>query len=197
MQRRGMMVTRSKNPDGFPFAGLRAARLRQAHRSLPGKDCRSGSNLSAKLLSWRHGEDKMDAVDERSGYVERYDYRVDILRRLNWVTATLDGVVLAESRRTLLVDEQDHGLVFYFPREDVRFDRLGPMPDRSSRCPWKGEASYWSYADRPDEPIAWSYENPYIEVAPIKAFIAFYQDRVMVSVGTAPAFHQRVKGSPT
>ena len=138
----------------------------------------------------------MRAEDEASGYAERYDYRVDILRRLNRVTATLGGAVLAESRHTLLVDEQDHGLVFYFPRQDVQFDRLSPMPDRSSRCPYKGEASYWAHVDRPDEPIAWSYETPYPEVAQIKAYIAFYQDRVTVSVGTAPAFYQRAKGSP-
>jgi len=138
----------------------------------------------------------MSADDKVSGYVERYDYRVDVLRRLNRVTATFDGVVLGESWHTLLVDEQDHGLVFYFPRQDVRFDRLSPMPDRSSRCPYKGEASYWAHVGQPDEPIAWSYENPYPEVAQIKDYIAFYQDRVTVSVGTAPAFYQRVKGSP-
>jgi uncharacterized protein (DUF427 family) len=139
----------------------------------------------------------MSGTDEPSGYAERYDYRVDILRRLNRVTASLDGVVLAESRRTLLVDEQDHGLVFYFPREHVRLDLLAAMPDRSSRCPWKGRASYWGYAGRSGEPIAWSYEAPYPEVAPIKDCIAFYQDRVTVSLGTAPAFYQRAKGSPS
>jgi uncharacterized protein (DUF427 family) len=122
---------------------------------------------------------------------------VDILRRLNRVTATLDGVVLAESRRTLLVDEQDHGLIFYFPPHDVRFDRLAAMQGKSSRCPYKGVASYWAHAERPDEAIAWSYENPYPEVMPIKEYIAFYQDRVTVSVGTAPAFYERAKGSPS
>ena len=137
----------------------------------------------------------MSAANQSSGYAERWDYRVDILRRLNRVTATLDGVVLAESRRTLLVDEQDHGLVFYFPRQDVRFDRLAGMPGKSSRCPYKGEASYWASAEKPDEPVAWSYENPYPEVAPIKAHVAFYQDRVTVAVGTAPAFYPGAKGS--
>jgi uncharacterized protein (DUF427 family) len=139
---------------------------------------------------------QMKTADEQSAYAERFDYRVDILRRLNNVTATLDGVVLAESRRTLLVDEQDHGLVFYFPRQDVDLSRLSSMPDRTSRCPWKGKACYWGYAGRPDEPIAWSYEDPYPEVAQIKDYIAFYQDRVTVSVGTAPAIYQRAKGSP-
>ena len=42
----------------------------------------------------------MSHADKPSGYVERYDYRVDILRRLNLVTAAKDGVVLAASRHT-------------------------------------------------------------------------------------------------
>src|ERR1700761_3688061 len=122
----------------------------------------------------------MSGDDQPSGYAERYDYRVDILRRLNRVTATLDGVVLAESRRTLLVDEQDHGLVFYFPRQDVQLDRLTTMQGKTSRCPYKGNASYWAHPGQPDDPIAWSYETPYPEVAPIREYIAFYQDKVTV-----------------
>lgn len=120
-----------------------------------------------------------------SGYVDRFDYRVDILRRRNRITATIGGAVLAESERTVLIDEQNHGLVFYFPRNDVRLDLLAPMPERSSFCPYKGEASYWRRASDGDEAIAWSYERPYAEVAQIAGYIAFYQDRVTVSVGVA------------
>ena len=122
----------------------------------------------------------MSSTKEPSGYGERYDYRVDILRRLNRVTATLDGAVLATSRRTLLVDEQDHGLVFYFPRQDVRLDLLAPMPDRSSRCPYKGDASYFSIPSAGAKAInaVWSYENPHAAMAQIKDYLAFYPDRV-------------------
>lgn len=129
--------------------------------------------------------------DPDTGYTARFDYRVDILRRRNLVTATLDGVVLAESRRTLLVDEQDHGLVFYFPRADVRLDLLAALPERTSHCPYKGDASYWARAGAGDTPIAWAYDAPFQEVAQIAGHIAFYQDRVTVSLGTAPA---RIKG---
>lgn len=126
-----------------------------------------------------------------TGYTDRFDYRVDILRRRNLVTATLDGVVLAESRRTLLVDEQDHGLVFYFPRADVRLDLLTALPERTSHCPYKGDASYWARAGAGDMPIAWAYDAAFREVAQIAGHVAFYQDRVTVSLGTAPA---RIRG---
>jgi uncharacterized protein (DUF427 family) len=124
--------------------------------------------------------------DPQPGYAARYDYRVDVLRRRNLVTAHAGPVELARSDRTLLVDEQDHGLVFYFPREAVDLSALVPI-DHTSRCPYKGIATYWALATAADRaPIAWSYESPYPQVALIAGYIAFYQDRVTVALGTAP-----------
>ncbi|HLG87540.1 MAG TPA: DUF427 domain-containing protein [Alphaproteobacteria bacterium] len=133
----------------------------------------------------------MSSAVGQSGYAERFDYRVDILRRRNRVIAMKDGVLLAESDRTLLVDEQNHGLVFYFPRTDVRLGLLEAMPGKSSYCPYKGEASYWRRAGGSDDPVAWSYDRPFAEVSQIAGYIAFYQDRVTVSIGIATALHNR------
>ncbi|CAN5247885.1 DUF427 domain-containing protein [soil metagenome] len=122
--------------------------------------------------------------DWRSAYDDRFDYRVDILRRRNRITVmTRDEVQLATSDRTLLVDEQNHGLVFYIPVGDVAMVRLERI-DRLSHCPYKGVASYWALAGG-DEPVAWSYETPYPEVSQLAGHMAFYQDRVTVSLGVA------------
>ena len=121
-----------------------------------------------------------------SGYAERFDYRVDVLRRRNLVeAATPDGRQLARSERTLLIDEQSHGLVFYFPRSDVDMSALVRI-DRVSHCPFKGVASYFALAgNAAGEPVAWSYESPYPEVSQIAEHIAFYQDRMVVRLGVA------------
>lgn len=119
-----------------------------------------------------------------SGYLARPDYRVDLLRRRNLVTARVGGTVIAQSHRALVVDEQNHGLVIYFPRADVSMEALAPMPQEQSFCPYKGEASYWTLAGSQDgRRLAWSYEDPFDEVAPISGYIAFYQDRVDVQLG--------------
>jgi uncharacterized protein (DUF427 family) len=120
---------------------------------------------------------------EPSGYVQRPDYRVDILARRNLVTARYGELILARSASTLLVDEQDHGIVFYFPEADVDLSQLEPVDD-TSRCPYKGNASYWRLRGG-DGPIAWTYRKPYPEVARIAGHIAFYQDKVSVEVGVA------------
>ncbi len=120
---------------------------------------------------------------EPSGYLERPDYRVDILPRRNLVTARYGDRVLARSASALIIDEQDHGIVFYFPSDDVDLSQLEPTDD-SSRCPYKGDASYWRLSDG-TEPLAWTYRDPYPEVARIAGHIAFYQDKVSVEVGVA------------
>ncbi|MGW6421499.1 DUF427 domain-containing protein [Nocardia sp. NPDC055053] len=118
------------------------------------------------------------------GFLERPDYRVDIHLRRNLVTVQLDGALLAESIRTLLVDEQDHGLVFYVPRADVRVP-LSRAEGFTSTCPFKGEATYWRFEGDGGEPVVWSYEDPAPQVARLQGHVAFYQDRVTLRIGVA------------
>jgi len=119
----------------------------------------------------------------RSLYGRRPDYRVDLLARTNVFTAVLDGVRLARSDACLVVDEQDHGLVVYFPREDVDFSRLEAIGHRSV-CPFKGQAVYWKAAEGADGHwVAWSYPEPFPEVARLAGYVAFDQGRVDVTMG--------------
>ncbi|MGW5375694.1 DUF427 domain-containing protein [Nocardia sp. NPDC003999] len=128
------------------------------------------------------GEQRADV--ELSGFAARPDYRVDIHRRRNLVTARLGDRLLAETTRPLLVDEQDHGLVFYFPREDLRVV-LRRDDARASRCPFKGQASYWRFDGDGGEAVCWSYDDPILQVARLRGHVAFYQDKVQVRVGVA------------
>lgn len=120
-----------------------------------------------------------------SGYLDRPDYRVDLLPRRNRVTVMVDGKIIASSARSILVDEQNHALVFYLPPEDVDFDLLVAIDDKRSVCPFKGEARYLAHVDRPEAIIAWTYPDVFPQVAAIAGYVAFYQDRVDIIVGDA------------
>jgi uncharacterized protein (DUF427 family) len=120
---------------------------------------------------------------EPSGYGDRPDYIVDLLRRRNRFEARAGDQLLASSERCTLVDEQDHGLVVYFPRADVDLRQLEPR-ERTSRCPYKGTATYWGLPGQDGE-VAWTYDDPYPEVAGIAGYVAFLQDRVSVTIGVA------------
>ncbi|MGP0031629.1 MAG: DUF427 domain-containing protein [Acidimicrobiales bacterium] len=126
-----------------------------------------------------------------SAFADRPDYRVDVLARRNRVTASVEGELLADSERCLLVDEQDHGLVFYFPPDDVRMDLFAP-DERTSHCPYKGDATYRRYAREGGDILLWSYLDPYPEVARLAGYWAFFQDSVHLRVGQA---HPAVSGS--
>jgi uncharacterized protein (DUF427 family) len=93
-------------------------------------------------------------------------------RRL--VARAADGRVLAESDRALLLHETGSPIRTYFPPEDVRFDDL-TRSARSTHCPFKGDASYWSVAGLGD--VAWSYEDPKPERSDIRGLIAFWDGR--------------------
>jgi len=124
----------------------------------------------------------MDVVPVRSLYQERPDYRVDLLARTNVMSAWLGEACLARSNACLIVDEQDHGLNVYFPRDAVDFSSLEPI-DLRTVCPFKGQAEYWRVAGSEGSGIAWSYPEPFPEVARLAGYVAFDQDEVRVTIG--------------
>lgn len=102
--------------------------------------------------------------------------RVDVRVTSRPVRIELAGTLLAESTRARMLFETGIHPRFYLPRADV-LAQLRPSATRSY-CPYKGEAAYWStdgYAD-----IAWSYESPLPELAPIAGLVAFWDERVDV-----------------
>ena len=52
---------------------------------------------------------------------------------------------------------------------------------RSTHCPFKGDASYFTLKDGSAEAAnaVWSYEAPFPAVAEIAGHLAFYPDKVM------------------
>lgn len=102
------------------------------------------------------------------------------------VVVRIDGLTVAESDRAVVLEETGLPPRYYLPRDDVRFELLTPT-DRSSTCPFKGDASYWSVAigDRVLENVVWSYEEPIPAAEGIRGLLAFYNERVELSVGAA------------
>ena len=92
--------------------------------------------------------------------------------------AQLGADVLAESSNVIEVDEDENPPRYYFPRGDVRMDRMTPS-ETHSYCPFKGEASYFSLelGDGPLPDAAWTIETPYDEHADLKSRVAFYAEK--------------------
>jgi|SRR5579875_3358954 len=93
------------------------------------------------------------------------------------VRAAFGGETVADSRGAMLLHESGHTPVYYFPEQDVRTGLL-ERTDHATRCPVKGEASYWTVTagGRRAENAAWAYEQP-LESAPwLARHVAFYWD---------------------
>jgi uncharacterized protein (DUF427 family) len=110
-------------------------------------------------------------------------HRVDVLRSSRHVTVELDGTVVAESQRPLLLIETGLPPRWYIPRGDVRFDLLTPT-DSESTCPYKGVASYFTATvDGTEyEDIAWSYVAPWPECPKIEQAVCFFSERDAVTL---------------
>src|SRR3954454_7611129 len=103
--------------------------------------------------------------------------RIDVLRSDRHVVVSLDGQVLADSRRAVAVYETHLPVRWYFPSEDVRMDSLTWSP-ATSVCAYKGEASYLSALSGADgSDIGWTYRSPLSEVAEIAGHVCFFSER--------------------
>jgi uncharacterized protein (DUF427 family) len=112
--------------------------------------------------------------------------RIQILPSSRHVTVTVDDVVVADTHRPTFLHET--GLIrrTYFNKLDVRMDLLTPT-DRTSRCPYKGTARYWTLHTPAGEhaDVAWSYPSPFRESAPIAGLVAFFDERIDLTVDGA------------
>ena len=95
------------------------------------------------------------------------------------VRAYVNGVVIADTTRSIYLFEPGHLPVYYLPKQDVRFDLLEHTV-RVSHCPLKGDAEYWSIVvdDRRIENAVWSYPVPLDGAPDLSAYVAFYWNKV-------------------
>ncbi|MGH8674430.1 MAG: DUF427 domain-containing protein [Burkholderiales bacterium] len=92
------------------------------------------------------------------------------------VQVTYRGEVIADSRDAMRLDEASSRAVYYFPRKDVKMERL-VRSSHESYCPYKGYASYFSLKNGPENAV-WSYEDPYDAMRAIEGRLAFHPDKV-------------------
>ena len=150
-------------PDAPPLAGYRA--------------------LYWNALDHWFEEDEEVFVHARDPY-----HRVDALPSSRHVVVSLDGEVLADTRRPVALFETGLPVRWYIPREDVRLERLTPS-DTVTSCPYKGRTSgYWSVSAGGEdvEDVAWSYEDPIGPVAPIAGLVCFFNEWVDLEIDGEP-----------
>ncbi|MCW2548542.1 MAG: hypothetical protein JWN96_3002 [Mycobacterium sp.] len=124
-------------------------------------------------------EDEEVFVHPRNPYA-----RVDALRSNRPVRVELEGLVLAESASPIMVFETGLPTRYYLDKTAVNFDVL-VASDTTTGCPYKGQTTgYWSVrlGEQIVPDLAWCYDFPTRQLLPIAGLVAFYNEKVDISV---------------
>lgn len=131
--------------------------------------------------------DKMDAWFEEAeqvfGHPRDPFHRIDIIASTRHVKVEVDGVSVADSVRPYVLFETGLPARYYIPAEDVETQYLTPT-DSTSRCPYKGLASYWSVQTNGEihEDIVWAYPEALPESHRLPGTLCFYNEKVDIYV---------------
>ncbi len=173
----------------FPLEDVRSDALRKAGDRL--WDVVAGDRVAARA-AWQRDDypkyiafkwDLMDHWFEEDDevFVHPRDpyHRVDVLHSSRHVKVVLGREVVAETDQPRLLFETNLPTRYYIPKVDVRMDLLTPT-DLHTRCPYKGEASYWSVSVGGQEfkNMVWSYPAPIPEIPKIENLLCFYNEKV-------------------
>lgn len=137
-------------------------------------DIRGYAAIYWNLMDAWYEEDDEVFVHARDPYS-----RVDVLGSSLHIQVIVGGETVADTRRPRLLFETGLPTRYYIPKLDVRMDFMEPSSTRT-RCPYKGEAVYWSVRIGgevfPD--IVWSYPAPIPECPKIENLLCFFNERV-------------------
>ncbi len=106
-------------------------------------------------------------------------HRVDVRPSRRRVRVRIAGEIVADTRRALFLFEDKPMRRATSRRPTCRMDLLVPTA-RSTVCPYKGRASYWTLrlGGREIVDAAWGYLDPLPECPRIKGLLCFYPDKV-------------------
>jgi uncharacterized protein (DUF427 family) len=147
------------------------------------EDAPSGAGLEGHVaFAWDAMDAWLEEDDEIIGHAPDPYHRIDVRSTSRHVRVSLDGHLLAESARTVVLFETSLAPRWYLPREDVVVE-LEPS-ELVTTCAYKGHARYWSarLGDELAENLVWSYPDPRVEAAPIAGRLAFFNERVDLDV---------------
>ncbi len=118
-------------------------------------------------------------MTDRQTNIPGPDHPIIITPTDGQVVVTLNGRMVADTRRALTLKESTYPAVQYIPLADVDPELLAAS-DHTTWCPYKGEASYYSLPIGGARSVnaIWSYRQPHDAVAAIKDHVAFYPDRI-------------------
>jgi len=138
-------------------------------------------------VDWDEADAWFEEEEQVFGHPRNPYHRIDCLRAQRRLRVSAAGVTLVDTSQTLAVYETALEPRLYVDPGLVRADLL-ERSDSESYCPYKGTATYWSarIGDTVLDDIAWSYEEPLPESAPLGGLLSFDENRADVEQELPP-----------
>jgi uncharacterized protein (DUF427 family) len=112
--------------------------------------------------------------------------RIDIRQSAQHLEFALDGVAIADTHRAKALYETHLPVRYYLPPQDV----LVAMKPSSTVtvCAYKGRAIYYSpvAAGKVLTDFAWSYGDPLVDALEVRDYIAFFDEKLDVTIDGVP-----------
>lgn len=126
-------------------------------------------------LTLAHGPLAEELPQETNYRIDGPEHRILFDEFPRRVRAVFESETVLDTRRGKLLHESGYPPQLYVPEDDVRDDLL-ERTDHHTRCPFKGEAGYWSVRvdDRVAENAVWSYPEPREGTEWLRGQLGFY-----------------------
>jgi uncharacterized protein (DUF427 family) len=134
-------------------------------------------------VEWGAVDAWFEEEEELFGHPRDPYHRIDVRESSRHVRVHVEGELVAEARRPLVLFETGLPPRYYLEPDDVRLDLLVPH-GKKTRCAYKGVASHWSVqaGGQLAEAVVWSYTAPDDDAKRIKGLFAFYNEHVDLEV---------------
>ena len=111
------------------------------------------------------------------------DHPITVEPSTRHVVVRVGDTVVADTRSALVLQESTYPPAYYLPPSDVDPSMLRAS-ETTSHCPYKGDATYRDIETDSGtvHDAIWVYEHPHDAVSRIEGHMAFYPDRVDISV---------------
>lgn len=111
------------------------------------------------------------------------DHSITVTPLAGTVSVQFKGVLVARSSKAQELKEAKYPAVIYIPLSDISIEHYEKTAHQS-HCPYKGDASYYSLkaGGETAENAVWTYEHAYPAVKDIEGHVAYYTDKVSISV---------------
>jgi uncharacterized protein (DUF427 family) len=130
-------------------------------------------------VAWDAVDAWFEEAEQVYGHPRNPYHRIDCVRSERRLRVDVGPTTLVDTHDTLVVYETALDPKLYVDPRHVRTDVLEKSPTHTY-CPYKGTATYWSYrvGDETVADVAWTYEDPLPESAPLGGFLSFDESRV-------------------